>query len=73
MKIERVHERRLGILYNDKQSWFKGFLEMDSAISIHEKDLQILAVEMYKISNNFLPYNINKIFEVRNKHFCNLI
>ena len=46
---------------------------MDSAISIHEKDLQILAVEMYKISNNFLPYNINKIFEVRNKHFCNLI
>ena len=73
MKIERVHERCLGILYNDKQSWFKGFLEMDSAISINEKDLQILAVEMYKISNNFLPYNINKIFEVRNKHFCNLI
>ena len=33
---------------------------------------QILASEMHKVSNNFTPPHMNKIFEVRNEHPYNL-
>ena len=71
-KIDRLHERCLRIIYNDKQSSFKELLEKDSSVSIHERNVQVLATEMYKISNNFSPPHMNKIFELRNEHPCNL-
>ena len=36
-KINRLHERCLRIIYNDKQSSFKMLLEKDSSLSIHDK------------------------------------
>ena len=58
------HERCLRIIHNDKQSSFKELLINDSFVSIPERNVQILATEMYKVSNNFSPSNMNKIFEV---------
>ena len=49
-KIDRLHERCLRIIYNNKQSSFKELLEKDSSVSIHERNVQILATEMYKVS-----------------------
>ena len=54
-RIDRLHERCLRIIYNDKQSSFKELLEKDSSVSIHERNVQILTTEMYKVSNNFSP------------------
>ena len=54
-RIDRLHERCLKIIYNDKRSSFKELLEKDSSVSIHERNVQILATEMYKVSNNFSP------------------
>ena len=71
-KIDRLQERCLRIIYNDKQSSFKELLEKDSSVSIHERNVQVLATEMYKVSNNFSPPHINKIFELRNEHPYNL-
>ena len=62
-KIDRLHERCLRIIYNNKQSSFRELLENDSSI---------LATEMYKVSNNFLSPHMNEIFEVRNEHPFNL-
>ena len=53
-KINRLHERCLRI-YNDKQSSFKMLLEKDSSVSIHDKNIQCLATEMYKVSNGLSP------------------
>ena len=50
-KINRLHERCLRTIYNDKQSSFNELLEKDGSVSIHERNLQVLATEMYKISN----------------------
>ena len=50
-KINRIHERCLRTIYNDKQSTFNELLEKDGSVSIHERNLQFLATEMYKISN----------------------
>ena len=49
-KINRLHERCLRIIYCDKQSSFEELLEKDSSVSIHERNIQILATEMYKVS-----------------------
>ena len=51
-KINRLHERCLRIVFSDKQSSFETLLEKDSSVSIHNRNLQILATEMYKIKNN---------------------
>ena len=50
-KINRLHERCLRTVYNDKQSSFNELLEKDGSVSIHERNIQVLATEMYKTSN----------------------
>ena len=72
-KIDRLHERYLGITYNDKLSSFKELLlEKDSSVSIHERNVQIFATEMYTISNNFSPPHMNQSLEIRNEHLYNI-
>ena len=48
-KINRLHERCLRIIHSDKQSSFEMLLEKDGSASLHNRNLQILATEMYKI------------------------
>ena len=50
-KINRLHERCLRIIYSEKQSSFETLLEKDGSVSVHNRNLQILATEMYKIKN----------------------
>ena len=71
-KINRLHERCLRIIYNDKQSSFKMLLEKDSSVSIHDKNIQCLATEMYKVSNGLSPPIVSNIFTQKNCHPYNL-
>ena len=48
-KINRLHERCLRIIYNDKVSTFEQLLEKDSSVSIHARDLRFLAVEIFEV------------------------
>ena len=43
-KINRLHERYLRIIYNDKTSTFKEFLEKDNFVSIHYRNIQTRAI-----------------------------
>ena len=45
-KINKRHERSLRIVYNDEQSSFNGLLGKDGSVSIHVRNIQILATEM---------------------------
>ena len=58
--------------FNDQQSSIKELLEKDSSVSVHERNVQILATEMYKMRKNFSLSHMNEIFEVRNEHPYNL-
>ena len=49
-KINRLHERCLRIIYNDKRSSFNALLEKDGSVSIHERNIEILAIEMFKVA-----------------------
>ena len=48
-KINRIHEKSLRVVYNDKKATFKELLDKDKAVSIHTKNFQILVTEMYKV------------------------
>ena len=71
-KINILHERCLGIIYNDKTSTFKELLEKDNSVSIHYRNIQALAVEMYKVANGMSPEIMNEIFQLREKSHYNL-
>ena len=64
-KTNRLDERCLRTIYNNKQSSFNELLEKDGSVSIHERNLQVLATEMYKISNGLSTPLIKDIFPTK--------
>ena len=71
-KINRLHERCLGIIYNDKRSSLNALLEKDGSISIHERNIKILTTEMFKVSKNLAPPQMHKIFKLKDQSQYNL-
>ena len=51
-KINHLHERCLRIVYSDHTSTFEQLLEKDGALKFHHKNLQLLAIELFKRKNN---------------------
>ena len=43
------------LIYNDKLSSFKDLLEKNDSVSIHHKNLQALAIDMFKIHSKTSP------------------
>ena len=67
-KINRLHERCLRIVYNDYISPFEDLLKIDGSISMHNKNLQSLAIEMFKIVNDMSPEIVSEIFAKKESH-----
>ena len=59
-------------MYNDKTSTFKELLEKDDSVSIHYRNIQALAIDMYKVAIGMSPEIMNEIFQLREKSHCNL-
>ena len=72
MKINRLHERYLRIVYNDKTSSFKNLLEKYDSISILNRSLQVLATEIFKIKRDISSSIMKGIFEPQAEHPYNL-
>ena len=47
-EINRTHERKLRITCNDNSSSFQKFLKKDNSITMHHRNIKILATEIYK-------------------------
>ena len=62
-KINRIQERALRIAYKDNNSPYEKLLENDNSVSIHQKNLQLLMVEIYKTRNHLHPSFMMDIFE----------
>ena len=65
-KINHLHERCLGIVYNDNKSSFQELLDKDKGVTIHMKNVRVLAIEMFKVSNNYSNSLMSEIFDKRN-------
>ena len=48
-KINCLHERSLGIVYKDNISSCEDFLKWDKSFTIHERNIQSLATELFKV------------------------
>ena len=62
-KINKIHERALRLVYDDENLTFQELLDLDGSITIHHKNIQRLAIEMFKIKNNLSPPLMNDIFK----------
>ena len=61
-KINCLHERALRIVYSDFKSSFQGLLMKDKSFSIHERNIQSLAIEIHKFLNGRSPSFLNNVF-----------
>ena len=67
-KINRVHERALRLVYQNNLS-FSGLLDLDNSATMHQKNLQVLVTEIYKVKNGIAPYIMKDIFELQNPSY----
>ena len=68
-KINRLPERFIRIVYSDKTSSFKKLLEKDGSVTIHTRNLQTLAAEMFKVYRNLSPAIIADLSHVRQNNY----
>ena len=70
-KINRLREC-LRLVYNDRQLNFEEFLEKYDSASIYIRNLQILAIEMYRVMNGGSPEIMKEILGIREENGFNL-
>ena len=63
-KINHIQERGLRMVYQDYTSSFKELLEKDGSICIHHRNVQLVAVEMFKVKNGLCPEILNGLFDL---------
>ena len=71
-KISRLHERCLRMIYNNKISNIKELLHKDNSVSMHQNNINALAVEMYEVVNCMSPEIMNEVFKQSNNPHYNL-
>ena len=74
-RINRIHEGALKLVYKNPTLTFEELLVKDNSFTIHDRNLQRLATEMYKIINENSPSIMKEIFpmssnpyDLRNKN-----
>ena len=53
--MNRLHERMLRIVYKDCKSSFPELFFEDKSFTVHHKNVQKIAIEMYKVKNELWP------------------
>ena len=54
-KVNKIQERALRTVYKDSHADYEALLKFDNAVSIHQRNLQHLMIEIYKTKNNPNP------------------
>ena len=68
-KIKHLHKRCLRLIHNDKLSSYEELLEKDGSISIHYKNIQSLATEMFQIKHGQCPETVSNIFTQTTQYY----
>ena len=67
--INKIHERSLRISYKDQKTSYHNLLGTYNELTIHQRNLQILMTEIYKIVNGVAPPIMNSLFEFRSNEY----
>ena len=65
-RINHLRERALKIAYNDNVSSFEDLSKRDQSVSIYQRNIPLLGIELYKTKNNIANHIMNELFEQRN-------
>ena len=64
-KINHLHERALRIVYKDYTSSFEDLLKRDNSVTIHHRNIQSLAIELFKVKQNLSKSMLCNILQTR--------
>ena len=64
-----MHERALRLIYCDHLSNFQELLQGDKSVTIHQKNIQTLAIMMHKVVNNIAPTIVSELFSFSNVNY----
>ena len=59
-RINNMDERVLRLVYQNKNLSFSELLELDNAVTIHQRNRQVLVTEIFKVKNNLKSPEIMK-------------
>ena len=62
-KINHIPERSLRLVCDDYDYSFNELLKKNNSVSIHHRNVQLVAIEMYKILNNLCPPFMKESYE----------
>ena len=60
--INKTLERSLRLIKNDKTSTFEHLLQANNEITTHQRNVQVLMVEVFKMINGFAPPIMKDLF-----------
>ena len=69
-KVNSLHYRALRMVYLEETSSFEELLTKDGSVTIHHRNLQVLAVEMFKVIKCIAPTFMNEIFSRNENAFA---
>ena len=67
--INHLNERALRIVYNDHSSTFDDLFVKDNSVSIHHRNIRLLAIELYKATNNLSSQLMLDLFQRREVNY----
>ena len=68
-KLERVRERALRAVYNDRNATYEELLEKGRLSSLENRRLQDILILMYKVKNSLAPEHVCNMFFQQDKHY----
>ena len=68
-KVNKIQKRALRIVYKTSHADCETLLKLDNAVSIHQRNLQYLMIEIYKTKKSQNPSFTSKTFEARDVQY----
>jgi hypothetical protein len=70
-KINSVHKRALRQVYSDFTSSFEELLNKDNSVTVHQRNIQLVAIEMFKASKGLGPRIVQDLFKFNENIYSN--